>query len=166
VTAQGLYGPTRVFLNVDGVLPTPTLSWTSDPPMSQDQVLALVAGTSGGQSSPGGLLSQVVFGSLASSMQQAFGLDALTISYDAQSPLNLQIGKYILTNLYLSIGEVLGRSSAYTRPGFGTVAPLNPTGQPYTVLGIQYNLSPTLSASYNVDSLGDNVFYLLARIPF
>ncbi|HLN13322.1 MAG TPA: translocation/assembly module TamB domain-containing protein, partial [bacterium] len=67
VTAQGLYGPTRVFLNVDGVLPTPTLSWTSDPPMSQDQVLALVVGTSGGQSSPAGLLSQVLFGSLTSS---------------------------------------------------------------------------------------------------
>jgi len=164
VTAQGLYGPTRVFLNVEGSLPAPTLTWSADPPMNQDQILALVTGTSGGQGATG-LLSQVLFGSVTSSMQQAFGLDALTLSYDAQSPVNVQIGKYLLTNVYLSIGQVFGRSSGYVRPNFGTLTPLN-SAQPYTVLGIQYILSPTLSASYYADSLGDNAIFLLDRIPF
>jgi len=165
-SAQGTYGATRVFLDIDGVLPTPTLTWSSDPPLSQDQVLALVAGTSSTGSSPAGFLSQMLFGSISSSIQQAFRLDALTVSYNPQNPFELQIGKYLLTDVYLSLGEVFGRSAAYTLPAFGSVAPFNASGQPYTVLGIQYHLSPTVSASYNVDSLGDNVVYLLARIPF
>ena len=156
-----------MFLDIDGVLPTPTLTWSSDPPMSQDQVLALVAGTSGAGSSPAGLLSQVLFGSISSSIQQAFGLDALTISYDAQSPLE-SADREVPPDEPLSLargGLRDGRRRTRCRRS-AAVAPLNPSGQPYTVLGIQYNLSPTVSASYNVDSLGDNVFYLLARIPF
>ncbi|HLJ60954.1 MAG TPA: translocation/assembly module TamB domain-containing protein [bacterium] len=165
--AQAMYGDTRVFLDILGVLPSPTVTWSSDPPMSQDKILALVAGTSGASGSPASLLSQVVLGSITQTLQQALRLDAFTISYDTQNPLTLQIGKYLFRNVYLSLAEVIGRSSTTTTlPSIGSLTPLNPSGQPYTVLGIQYYLSPTVSLTYNVNSLGDSGVFLLARFPF
>jgi translocation and assembly module TamB len=165
VTAQGLYGPTRVVFSVTGFLPNPTINVSSDPPMSQDQILGLIAGTNGGQGSATGLLSQALFGSVTSSVQQAFGVD-MTLSYESQAPLNLQIGRYLLSNLYLSVGAVVGRTSGYNRQVFGTLQPTNPNGEPYTVLGLQYTLSPSLSLSYYADSFGDNAFFVLNRIQF
>jgi len=166
VLAQAVYGGTRVFLDISGVLPTPTLTWSSDPPMSEDKILALVAGTTGAEGSPATLLSQVLLGSISQSLQRAFRLDALTISYDTQNPLTLQIGKYVFRDFYVSLSEILGRSAVPSLPGFGAVVPLNPTGQPYTVVGVQYSLSPTVSLSYNVDTLGDSGMFVVARVPF
>ena len=165
--AQAMYGDTRVFLDISGVLPSPTITWSSDPPLSQDKILALVGGTttlSGG--SPTSLLSQMVLGSVAQSIQQALRLDTLTISYDTQNPLTLQIGKYIFGNMYLSLAEVIGRASTETLPSVGSLTPLNPSGEPYTVLGVEYYLSPSVSLTYNVDSLGQSGFFMLARFPF
>ncbi len=165
--AQAMYGDTRVFLDINGVLPSPAITWSSDPPMAQDKILALVAGTSGASGgSPTAFLSQMVLGSITQTLQQALRLDTLTISYDTQSPLTLQIGKYIFKNVYLSLSEVIGRSSVTTLPSIGSLAPLNPSGQPYTVLGIQYYLSPSVSLTYNVDSLGESGVFLLTRFPF
>jgi hypothetical protein len=166
VRAQAAYGPTRVFLDINGVLPNPAVVWSSDPPLSEDKILALVAGTTGAEGSPATLLSQLLLGPVSQSLQHAFRLDVLTISYDTQNPLSLQIGKYIFRDLYLSATAVLGHSSATSLPAFGSVAPLNPSGQPYTVFGVQYYLSPTVSLAYNVDSLGDNGVFLLSRFPF
>jgi len=135
--------------------------------LSQDKILALVAGTtttSGG--SPASLLSQVVLGSVTQSIQQALRLDTLTISFDTQNPLTLQIGKYVFENVYLSLAEIIGRPSTATLPSVGSLTPLNPSGEPYTELGIQYYLSPSVSLTYNVDSLGDSGFFILTRFPF
>jgi len=62
---------------------------------------------------------------------------------------------------------VIGRSSSTTTtlPSVGSLTPLNPSGQPYTVLGVQYYLSPTVSLTYNVNSLGDSGIFMLARFP-
>jgi len=166
VLAQAVYGGTRVFLDISGVLPTPTLTWSSDPPLSEDKILALVAGTTGAEGSPASLLSQVLLGSISQSLQRVFRLDVLTISYDTQNPLTLQIGKYIFRNFYVSLSEILGRPAVPSLPAFGTVVPLNPTGQAYTVVGVQYYLSPTVSVAYNVDTLGDSGVFLVTRIPF
>ncbi len=182
---QAAFGETRVFLDADCVLPDSSpscLALSADPPMTRSEILALLAGTTA--NTPGttpdvgqGVLGRVVLGSLTQAFQRAFKLDEFTISYDAnvQNPVTLRIGKFVVDNVYVSVAEVMARqpqavaasvSTAPPPPAPTTLAPINPSGQSYTVLGLQLVLSPSVSLSYDVDTLGDNGAFLLTRIPF
>ncbi len=173
--AQAMYGDTQVFLDVQGVLPNATLVWSSEPPMSQQDILALVAGSSGYSGSAAGLagqeLGRMFLGSVGQAIQRALHLDEFTVSYSTQNPVTLRIGKFIVRSLYLSLTEVFGRPTSPDTPvppvpGPGLLTRLSYTGQPYTVLGLEYFLSPSVFLSYNVDTLGDNAIFLLTRYPF
>jgi translocation and assembly module TamB len=173
--AQAVYGETRVFVDVSGVLPNATITWSSDPPMSQQDILALVLGTSsyaGSTSVPGAsqALGQVLLGSLGQAIQRALHLDEFAVSYTGQSPVTLRIGKFILRDLYLSLAEVFGGSTTPYAPvspvvGPGLLTRPNYVGQSYTVLGLEYFLSSNVYLSYNIDTLGDNAVFLLTRFP-
>ncbi len=171
--AQGQIGDTRVFIDVSGLLPNPSVVWSSEPPMSQSEILALVFGAGGEAGTPTGLagreLGRLLIGSVTSAIQRALHLDELSVSYDTQSPVTLRIGKFLSAKFYLTLTEVFGQA---TSPG-STVTVLpggfsRPTlaGQSYTVLGIEYLVSPSVSISYDVDTLGNNGFFLLTRFPF
>ncbi len=172
--AQAMYGDTRVYLDVAGVLPNATLTWSSEPPMSQQEILALVLGSSGYNGSAADLVGQelgrILLGSVTQAIQRALHLDEFTISYSTQNPVTLRIGKFIVRNLYLSLTEVFGRSAAPEAPvplvpGPGALTRLTYSGQSYTVFGLEYFLSPSVFLSYSVDTLGDNGIFLLTRFP-
>jgi translocation and assembly module TamB len=171
--AQGQIGDTRVFVDVAGPLSNPSVVWSSEPPMSQSDILALVFGATGEAGTPTGLagreLGRLLIGSVTSAIQRALHLDELTVSYDTQSPVTLRIGKFLTAKFYVTLTEVFAQATSpgstptvlpgpYTRP---TLA-----GQSYTVLGLEYLVSPSVSFSYDVDTLGDNGFFLLTHFPF
>jgi translocation and assembly module TamB len=171
--AQGQIGDTRVFVDVSGLLSNPSVVWSSEPPMSQTDLLALVFGASGETGTPTGLagreLGQLLLGSVTSAIQRALHLDELSVGYSTQSPVSLRIGKFITAKFYVTLTEVFAQP---TQPG-STVTLLPTTlsrptlaGQSYTVLGLEYLLSPNVSFDYDVDTFGDNGFFLLTRFPF
>jgi hypothetical protein len=136
--------------------------------------LALVFGATGEAGTPTGLagreLGRLLIGSVTSAVQRALHLDELSVSYDTQSPITLRIGKFLSAKFYLTLTEVFAQAT--TSPG-STVTVLpggfnRPTlaGQSYTVLGVEYLVSPSVSVSFDADSLGDNGFFLLTRFPF
>jgi translocation and assembly module TamB len=185
--AQGQVGDYRIFVDVSGLLPNPSVVWSSEPPMTQTDILALVFGATGEAGTPTGLagveLGRLLIGSVTSAIQRALHLDELTLSYDTQNPITLRIGKFVTANFYLALTEVFPQQT-----GTGTGAPASPgspsgsalsapvlsgifsrpvpAGQTYTVLGVNYLVSSNLSISYDVDSLGDNGFFMLTRFPF
>jgi translocation and assembly module TamB len=164
--AQANYGQTRVYLDVRGVMPSPDVLWSSDPPLSQQDILSLVAGT-GAPGLAGQELGRLLLGSFSQSIGQFLRLDEVSISGDSQNPVTLRIGKFIVNNLYLSVSEVLGGAvTPGTLPPPGTFVRLNANGQAYTVFELEDSLSPNVYLSYNVDTLGDNGVFLLGRIPF
>lgn len=183
---QAAFGETRVFLDADCVLPDSSpscLVLSSDPPMTRSEILALLAGTTASTSGTTpdvvgqGVLGRVVLGSLTQAFQRAFKLDEFSISYDSnvQNPITLKIGKFVVENVYVSVAEVMARqpqtvATSVTAPPLPpsspSLTPINPSGQSYTVLGLQLVLSPSVSLSYDVDTLGDNGAFLLTRIPF
>jgi autotransporter translocation and assembly factor TamB len=171
--AQAVYGETRVYLDVNGVLPNPTLAWSSDPPLTQAEILSLVAGSGSITGSPAVIFGgRVLLGSLGQAIQHALHLDEFSISYDTQNPVTLRIGKYIVRNVFLSLEQVFAGGSGTPGapvaavPGPGLLTRLNYSGQQYTVFGLEYFLTHNLFLTYSVDTLGDNGIFLLTRIPF
>ncbi len=171
--AQGQIGDTRVFVDVAGPLSNPSVVWSSEPPMSQSDILALVFGATGEAGTPTGLagqtLGRLLIGSVTSAIQRALHLDELSISYDTQNPVTLRIGKFLSAKFYLTLTEVFAQANTPgTTPAVlpGTLARPSLAGQSYTVLGLEYLVSPSVSISYDVDTLGDNGFFLLTRFPF
>ena len=172
--AQGQIGDTRIFIDVSGLLPNPSVVWSSEPPMTQSEILALIFGAPTGEAgTPTGLagreLGRLLIGSVTSAIQRALHLDELSVSYDTQSPISLRIGKFLSAKFYLTLTEVIAQqttpgSTATVLPGTFSRPAL--AGQSYTVLGVSYLVSPSISISYDVDTLGDNGFFLLTRFPF
>ncbi len=171
--AQAVYGDnTRVFMEVTGPISHPDPPrLSSDPPMTQAEILTRVTQTAGVTGAPGTvigqqLLGRVVLGSFGQTLQHALRLDEFTISYDPQNPITLRIGKFIVHNLYLSVAEVLPQPASGALPPPGSLTRLSATGQPYGVYGVEYFLSPSVFVTYNIDTVGDSGVFLLTRIPF
>jgi translocation and assembly module TamB len=166
--AQALYGTTRVFMEVNGVLPNATIAWSSEPPLSESDIVGLVMGRTQPSGAVGQELGRLLFGSVSTAIRRAFRLDELSISYDAQSPVTLRIGKFLVRNLYLAVSEVFGHPAGTAAPATGPVVltRLTTNGQADTVLSLEYILSPTVFLTYDVDTLGNNGFFLLGRFPF
>ena len=171
--AQGQIGDTRVFVDASGPLSNPSIVWSSEPPMSQSDILALVFGATGEAGTPTGFagqaLGRLLIGSVTSAIQRALHLDELSLSYDTQNPVTLRIGKFLSAKFYLTLTQVFAQA---TTPGTapavlpGTLARPTLVGQAYTVLGLEYLVSPSVSISYDVDTLSDHGFFLLTRFPF
>ncbi|HEV2440859.1 MAG TPA: translocation/assembly module TamB domain-containing protein [bacterium] len=170
--AQGQIGDTRIFIDVSGLLSNPSVIWSSEPPMSQSDILALVFGATGEAGTPTGLagreLGRLLIGSVTSAIQRALHLDELSVSYDTQSPVTLRIGKFLTAKFYLTLTQVFAQNSpgstATVLPGGFNRPAL--AGQSYTVLGLEYLFSPSVSISYDVDTLGNNGYFLLTRWSF
>ncbi len=164
--AMAIYGDAVVFLQVEGLASHPTLSLSSIPPMSQADIVTLIA-RNAGITDVSGLIGQGLGGSFLDTIRRSLNLSVLSINYSQQSPVTLMVGKLLLPNLFISISQVF---SGPENPNILTAGgiPLNPrisNGQAYTEGAIEYFLSPNVLLTLSVDTLGDTGMFVLTRFP-
>ncbi|HLW59773.1 MAG TPA: translocation/assembly module TamB domain-containing protein, partial [bacterium] len=164
--AQQVYGDTIVFLDVRGLASHPDLTVTSDPPLTQADILNLVARNAGIFGDPGSILGQGLGRYLLGSLREALDLNEFTLTYNRESPVTLRIGKFLLQNIYVTVSEVFAGPQVATIPFPGTFTRPVPPDVSYTVAGLEYFLSPNVLATLNVDTLGGMGVFLLTRFPF
>jgi translocation and assembly module TamB len=149
--AMAVYGDAVVFLQVQGLASHLTLSLSSNPPMSQADIVTLIGRN---------------VGIPLTSIQRALSLSALSINYGQQSP-TLTVGKLLFPNLYISISQVFSGSEnqSVNLLSAGGI-PLNPrvsSGQAYTEGAIEYFLSPQVLLTFSADTLGDIGMFVITR---
>jgi hypothetical protein len=149
--AMAIYGDAVVFLQVQGLASQLTLSLSSNPPMSQADIITLIGRN---------------VGIPLTSIQRALNLSALSINYGQQSP-TLTVGKLLFPNLYISISQVFaGPENQTVNLLTAGGIPLNPriaSGQAYTEGAIEYFLSPTVLLIFSADTLGDTGMFVMTR---
>jgi translocation and assembly module TamB len=149
--AMAIYGDVVVFLQVQGLASRPTLSLSSNPPMSQADILTLIGRN---------------VGIPLTSIQRALNLSVLSINYGQQSP-TLTVGKLLFPNLYISISQVFaGPENQTVNILTAGGIPLNPrvsNGQAYTEGAIEYFLSPQVLLTFSADTLGDTGMFVMTR---
>jgi translocation and assembly module TamB len=118
--AQQVYGDTIVFLDVRGPATHPDLTFTSNPPLPQEDIVTLVARNAGFLGDPQAVLGQGVGRYLLGSVRDFLHLNEFSVTYSQQSPLTLRIGKYLLQNVYLTLSEV------WSSPPSGGSSPASP----------------------------------------
>jgi translocation and assembly module TamB len=171
--AQQVYGDTIVFLDVRGPATHPDLTFTSNPPLPQEDIVTLVARNAGFLGDPQAVLGQGVGRYLLGSVRDFLHLNEFSVTYSQQSPLTLRIGKYLLQNVYLTLSEVwssppssVPNLSSLTLGTLGTSVRRLQPGQSFFIAGIEYFLSPSLSLLVNVDTLGGAGLFAITRFPF
>ena len=101
---------------------------TSNPPLSQDEAFAQLTGTSLRETTGGtnqayaravvNLLSAPLFSGLERSLEEAFGLNSLTLDYRLDEPIGVQLGKAIGDRVFVTYRRSLTRGNisqpAYT----------------------------------------------------
>jgi len=176
--AQAAYGATLVFLDVSGLASHPDLTLSSDPPMAEQDVTALVARNAGIAGDPTMILGQGVGRALLAPVGQALHLDELSIAYSGDSPLTLRVGKFVLPHVYMTVSEVVsvGPPGAtvvgvpFAATNYSALTPSSLTTRPYAyqsyvLFGLGYLLSPSLSVDTFVDTLGGTGVFLVDRFP-
>jgi len=167
--AQQVYGDTLVFLDINGLafhLTTSDLAVTSDPPMTQADLLNMIARNAGYFGDPESILGQGVGRYLLGSIRGALNLNEFAVTYSHESPVTLRIGKFLLQNIYLTVSEVFPGPTATTLPAAGSLTRPVPPGTSYAIGGLEYFLSPSVLAAFNVDTLGGTGVFLVTRFPF
>ena len=148
---MAIYGDAVVFLQVQGLASHPTLSLSSNPPMSQADIITLIGRN---------------VGIPLTSIQRALNLSVLSINYGQQTP-TLTVGKLLFPNLYISISQVFAGPENQTMNLLTAGGiPLNPrvsNGQAYTEGAIQYFLSPQVLLTFSADTLGDTGMFVMTR---
>jgi translocation and assembly module TamB len=163
--AQQVYGDTVVFLDVTGPATHPELTLTANPPMAQEDLIALVA-RNAGIVNPESVLGQGLGQFLLGPVREALHLSEFTITYSRESPVTLRIGKFLMENLYLTISQVWPGPIALgvpSTPPFTAFPRQLLAGESYAVGGLEYFLSPNLSLMFSADSLGEDGIFVLTR---
>ncbi len=169
--AQQVYGDTVVVLDVSGPAAHPELRLTSNPPLSQDEIVTLVARNSGILGDPESVLGLGVGRYVLGSIREALHLNEFTIVYSRESPVTLRIGKLLLRDLYLTLSQVWPAPPGAPPLALGSglsLLTLNrqpQTGLSYAVAGLEYFLSPSVLLTFNVDTLGGTGVFVLTRFP-
>jgi translocation and assembly module TamB len=166
--AEQIYGDTIVFLDVSGPAGHPTLALSANPPLPQSDIVTLIA-RNAGLADAEAILGTGIGQYLFTPVREALRLNEFSVSYSQQSPLTLRIGKYLLSNLYLTVSQIWPSSTplalSATLP-FGTFPRQFLAGQSYTVAGLEYFLSQNVLLNFTVDTFGDLGTFVIARFPF
>jgi hypothetical protein len=95
---------------------------TSNPPLSQDEAFAQLTGTSVRDSDGGtnqayasaivNLLSAPLFAGLERSLEEALGLNSLTLDYRLNEPIGIQLGKALNDRVFITYRRSLSRGNA------------------------------------------------------
>src|SRR5262249_18148568 len=161
-----------------GVPPNASVVWSSQPPLTQTEILGLVFGATGQAGTPAGLagvpLGRLLISPVTSRIQRALHLAELSLASDTQNPMTLRVGKFITANFYLSLTQVFApqtgtspvvsggpvyggtayggpaySGTALSAPVFGLFNRTAPAAENYTILGANYLVSPNLTISYD-----------------
>lgn len=148
--AETRIGSTVVTLHITGTPDNLQLALSSDPPLSRQQIVDLLASHTGiTQLLAGDLegalrvqLSQAIFGSVNLAIARALGLEEFTIVYDFAQPLQLRIGKLLIRNLYLTLTST-----------FGVI--------PTHVASLEWRLTPRSRLAFSIDNKNQfSILYL------
>ncbi len=139
--AQTRVGTTTIFAQIQGTPDDPDLLLSSDPPLSHRQIVALLAGQAGISQLRGDQegalrleLSQALLGSVGLAVGRALGFEEFAIQYDVTQPLQLRVGRLLITDVYLTFSET------FTTP------------LPYYNWSLDYHLTPATMVSFSVDN--------------
>jgi translocation and assembly module TamB len=160
--AQQVYENVVVVLEVQGPASHPNVTLTAEPPMSQSDIITLIA-RNVGISDISSIVGQGLGFSLFGSIRRAFNLSVFNLSTGQNSPATLRVGKYLLNNLYISFAQVFSGPAGSNIATVGTL-PLPPrisNGQPYTEGSLQYFLSPNVSMWLTADTTGGTGFFVV-----
>ena len=163
--AEARFGKTRIFLHTTGPIGKMETHLTSEPAMSETEILRLLTFRTTDVTNEKALtallnfgLSMTILGDIENNVRNALGLDEFRIDGeevdefhkrgidDHRMEYNLQIGKYINDRVMLRYKQGIG----------------NKTRE----YGISYDFTDRVSAYYNYDEESRNVFGLEARIRF
>lgn len=115
-------GQVRIVMDISGALPDLVINATSEPPLSNEQILSLLAGAAISPSGSSGLqpdnaqallservmetmaaaLRVQVFAPLEEELQRLLGLSQLGFSFAYDQPVSVQVGKYLVENLLVT----------------------------------------------------------------
>lgn len=151
--AQTRVQRTQIFVHVQGTPEHLNMDLSSDPPLGQHEILALLGGQAGiPQLMRGDLqgalraeLSGVLFGQVGRAVAQALQLEEFAIEYDFAAPLQLRIGKLLVSTFYLTFASEFGTPPRY-------------------IWSLEYRLTSTTMFSLSADNFGRYDF--LYRITY
>lgn len=144
-----------VFLTVQGTPDNLMLLLSSDPPLPREQILSALARQAGvAQLLEGDLegalraeLSNALFGPFNRALAQALGLEEFRIAFDFERPLQLRIGKLLVSNLYVTLTSEFGST-------------------PRHVWALEYRFSPNTRLTLSIDNTGRVDFLYLVTYRF
>jgi translocation and assembly module TamB len=150
--ARTRLGDATVFVHIHGTPGQMHLSLSSDPPMSHDRIVALLAAQAGiAQALEGDIeallrrqFSRLLFGEFEARLLEALGLGELRIEYDMERPLQLRLGRFVVENLYLALTTVFETQIRF-------------------VWALEYRFSPGVALAFTQDRQGLWLILLRAR---
>lgn len=149
-----------ITVRIQGTIKNPELDLSSDPPLDQSDILAVllfgktVSQLSGGQGSDLrqeaiGLLASYVAPELEQSLMETFGLASLTFQLPTGSSYgSVGIGRYFGDDIFVSIGQTFGGPEGGTARQLG-----GPAGSSVTV---QYYLTPSITLQTSSSTEGES----------
>jgi translocation and assembly module TamB len=156
--AETRVGSTRIFIEVTDATPAELgerLVLTSDPPMSRQEIAALLYRESGLAALREGdvgealrlELGRLLLGQVGASIARVLGLEEFTITYDFERPLQLRVGRLLLRDLYLTLTTVFEERTRF-------------------IWALEYRFAPAMLLTLNLDTFGRTDVLLLYRITF
>lgn len=145
-------GGVTVFAVIQGTPGDLQVRLESDPPLSSDQIGALLLGEVGVPEAVRGeverlvreQLSRIVLGEVAARLRQALGLSELRLEYDFESPLRLRVGGLLLQNLYLTLTTTFAQTVQF-------------------IWALEYRFSPSVALAVTYDPQGPWLIFLRTR---
>lgn len=145
VRASNVAGDVTSFVTIDGPADNPVVSFTSDPELPQEEVLALLlfgrnldsispfqaaqlAGAVATLAGKGG-------GGILGKLRQGFGFDDFDVSTEADGSTSVKVGKYISENVYTELGV---------------------DGAGNTRINLNYDIKPGLTVKSRMDADGSS----------
>jgi autotransporter translocation and assembly factor TamB len=150
--ARTRVGDVSVFLDISGTPGQMQLSLSSDPPLSHDRIVGLLAAQAGiSQALEGNIeallrqqLTRLLFGEFEARLRQALALSELRIEYDFESPLRLRVGGFLIENVYLALTTVFDARIRF-------------------IWALEYRFSPSVALALTYDQRGVWLTVLRAR---
>lgn len=132
-----------IFIHIEGTPDNLNVTYSSDPELAQEEIRARLAsqarlfqvlrGDVPLERALRAELSAALFGPIGREVARALGLEEFIIQYDFEQPLQLRIGKLLISNLYVTLTSEFGVNPRY-------------------IWSLEYRLSPNTQISFSVDN--------------